>query len=266
MGHGHLDRAGLQHLGPQRGHFKHLFVADLGQAPRLALDPRIGRVDAVHVGIDVARALHRRGDGHGAGVRAAPAQGGDALVGVTPWKPAMTAISPAAKQASRLAGGMSSMRALPWASVGDDRHLPAQERAGLVAHVAQGHGQQTGRHLLARGDDGVVLVVRFRETLRGAARTVGPGDQLVGLARHRRDDHRHLLARRDLGGDQARHPTDALQVGHRRAAELHHQPRHVPVTSKTGQFLRGTRRDGPARASRRLLATLMRRRNAPPWF
>src|SRR6185312_6894074 len=35
---------------------------------------------------------------------------------VTPWKPAITAISPAAKAASRFPGGMSSMRALPCAS------------------------------------------------------------------------------------------------------------------------------------------------------
>jgi hypothetical protein len=31
-----------------------------------------------------------------------------------------------------------------------------------------------------------------------------------------------------LGGDEPRHPPDALQVGHRGAAELHHQPRAHP--------------------------------------
>ena len=44
--------------------------------------------------------------------------------------------------------------------VGDDRYLPAQPRARGEAHVAQGHGQQAGRHLLAGGDHGVIFVVR----------------------------------------------------------------------------------------------------------
>ena len=39
--------------------------------------------------------------------------------------------------------------------VADDRHLPAQEGAGIDAHVAQHHGQQAGGDLLAGGDHGL---------------------------------------------------------------------------------------------------------------
>ena len=47
--------------------------------------------------------------------------------------------------------------------------------------------QQAGRHLLARGDDGVVFpgVVQ-------AGDGIGPADQLIGRAGHGRDDHGHL--------------------------------------------------------------------------
>jgi hypothetical protein len=38
VGHGQLDRAGLQHLGAQGRHLQHLLIGDLGQLPGLALD------------------------------------------------------------------------------------------------------------------------------------------------------------------------------------------------------------------------------------
>ena len=54
MRHRHLDRARLQHLGAQRRHFQHLFVRDFIQLAGLRNDARIGRVDPVDVGEDVA--------------------------------------------------------------------------------------------------------------------------------------------------------------------------------------------------------------------
>ena len=48
-----------------------------------------------------------------------------------------------------------------------------------------------------------------------------PGDQLVGDAGHGRDDDGDLVAGVDLALDVARDVADALDVGDRRAAELH---------------------------------------------
>ena len=53
-----------------------------------------------------------------------------------------------------------------------------------------------------------------------------PLDQLVGLARHGRDDDRDLVAGVDLALDVARDVADALDVGHRGSAEFHHEARH----------------------------------------
>jgi hypothetical protein len=166
------------------------------------------------------------GDGHGAGVRAAAAQGGDAAVQGHALEAGDHRHLAASMAADRFSGGMSSMRARPWASsvmIGSCQ--PSHERA-LQAHVAQDHGQQAGGDLFARGDHHVVFVVGFGKARGGAAGLVGPGDQLIGLAAHGRDDHGHLLARRDFGRHQATDAADALQIGHRGAAELHHQPRH----------------------------------------
>ena len=52
--HGQLHRADLHHLGAERGHLQHLLVGDFGQPARLLLDARVGGVDAVDIGIDVA--------------------------------------------------------------------------------------------------------------------------------------------------------------------------------------------------------------------
>ena len=80
--HRQLDAAGLQHLGADRGQLQHLLVADPRELARLRHDARIGGVDAIDVGVDVAAVgLQRRRQRHGRGVRAAAAQRGDAVVG-----------------------------------------------------------------------------------------------------------------------------------------------------------------------------------------
>src|SRR6185437_3857572 len=57
---------------------------------------------------------------------------------------------------------------------------------------------------------------------------LAPADQPVGRPRHRRDDDRDLVAGVDLALDPAGHVADAVEVGHRRAAELHHDAGHDP--------------------------------------
>ena len=75
---GELDRAGLQHLGPQRGHLEHLVVGDAGQLARVGHHVGIGGVDAVHVGEDLAHVGLERGGERDAGeVGAAAAEGRD---------------------------------------------------------------------------------------------------------------------------------------------------------------------------------------------
>ena len=224
MRHGHLHRAGLQHLGSQRGHLQHLFVADLGQPPGLGLDPRVGGVDPVDVGVDVADVgLHRRGDGDGAGVRAAAAQGGNAALPVDALETGDHGDLAAVHGGDQLLRRNLLDPGAAVGAVGEDRHLPAHPRAGAQAHVAQRHGEKAGGHLLAGGHYRVVLVVRGLEPLRGRAGAVSPGHQLVCLAGHGRYHDSHPLARLDLSGHQPGDAPDALQVGHRGAAEFHHQ-------------------------------------------
>ena len=80
-----------------------------------------------------------------------------------------------------------------------------------------------GGHLLAGGHHRVVFVAA---SCRRRRRSRLQADQLVGLAGHGRDHHRDLVAGLDLALDEARDAPDALEVGHRGAAEFHHQPGH----------------------------------------
>ena len=61
---------------------------------------------------------------------------------------------------------------------------------------------------------------------RAAARLVDPADQLVGLAGHGRHHDRDLVAGIDLALHMARGLADTLDIGDRRAAELHHDAGH----------------------------------------
>jgi hypothetical protein len=131
MHHGQFDRAHLQHLGAERGHFQHFLEGDLRQALRLRHDARIGRVDAVDIGVDIA-AVGLDAAAMATALVSDPPRPSVAirLSGATPWKPATTATWPMPKRSISRSPSMSVMRAAPWAlSVLIGICQPCQERA-----------------------------------------------------------------------------------------------------------------------------------------
>ena len=97
---------------------------------------------------------------------------------------------------------------------------PCQERAATPCGL-QRQREQSGGDLLAGGDHRVVFAGVVQR--RGGA---APVDQLIGRAGHGGDHDGDLVAGVDLALDVARHVADAVDVGDRRSAELHHQPGH----------------------------------------
>ena len=140
---GQFDGSVLQHLGPQRGQLQHLVVADAIHLFGFGLDPRVGGVDPVDVGVDFTQVrFHRSGDGHGGQVAAAPAQGRDATVGIDALKSgddddfALFQL-PAHRFGIDLfdpCGGV--------ALVGDDTGLPSRHRHGGISHLVERNAQQ----------------------------------------------------------------------------------------------------------------------------
>ena len=62
--HGEFDRAGLQHLGAERGLLQHFLIGNAVELAGASDDPRIGGIDAVNIGVDIAGGIERRRHGH----------------------------------------------------------------------------------------------------------------------------------------------------------------------------------------------------------
>ncbi len=222
--HAELDRAHLHDLGAERGQLQHFLERDLVEAARLRHDARVGGVDAVDVGIDVAAFGADRGrDRDRRRVRAAAAERRDAAGLLVHALEAgddgdLLVLLEALDQfgAVDVEDARRGVRV-----VGQDRQLPALPGARIDAHALQHHREQPGGDLLAGRDDGVVFARVMQR--RGVA---APGDQLIGHARHGRDDDGDIVAGIDLALDVARDVADAVEIGDRRSAEFHHQPSH----------------------------------------
>ena len=78
---GEFDAARLHDFGAGRGHFEHFVVADLGDFLRAGNDARVGGVNAIDVGENLAEVgLGGGGEGDRGEVGAAASEGGDAAV------------------------------------------------------------------------------------------------------------------------------------------------------------------------------------------
>jgi len=104
---------------------------------------------------------------------------------------------------------------------GQDRQLPALPGAGIDAHAFEHDGEKAGGDLFAGRDHGVVFAGIVQR--RGIA---APGHELVGHARHGRDDDGHVIAGVDLALDVAGDVADAVEIGDGGAAEFHDEARH----------------------------------------
>jgi hypothetical protein len=147
--HGHLvfacklDRADLQHLAAQTGHFQHFLKAHRMQTTCLGHHARVGGVNAIHVGVDQAfGGFHGGCHGHGRGVRATAAQRGDVAFSVDALK---------AGDDDHLAGVQVGAHALVVdrldarlgvAAVGADGDLPASVADRFHSFGLQRDGQQ----------------------------------------------------------------------------------------------------------------------------
>lgn len=108
--------------------------------------------------------------------------------------------------------------------VGLDRDLPALPRTGMYTHRLQGDGKQTSSDLLTGGNDGIIFpCVVHRRCL------TGPGHEFIGFPGHGGNNNGDLMSGINLAFDMPGHITDAVNIGHRSAAEFHHNACHGKV-------------------------------------
>ena len=231
----------MQDLGAQRGELQHFLEGHGLHAPRLGHHARVGGVDPVDVGVDLALVrLQRRGQSHGRRVRAAPAQGRDVAVGIDALKARHD------HDLARLEVGQDRLRVdavdegLRVRRVGVNADLPAHAAARLQALGLQRHGQQPDRHLLARGDHHVVLA-RVGKLLH----LLGQGHQLVGLAAHGRNHDHDVIALALALGHAPGDIFDAFDGTDRGAAVLLHDESHSLLSCRAKAAAQRASKRGP---------------------
>ena len=237
-----LHGARLHDLGALVGQLEHLLVADDGDEPGVGDDARVGREDALHVGVDLAGVgLEAGGQGHGRRVRAATAQRRDLARGEGLVRGALEAghdDDPPAADLGAHAGRVDVGDARPAvARVRADAGLRSGQRDGLDARRLEGHGHERAADVLAGGEQEVHLA--RVGVVRDGGRQV---EQVVGRVAHGADDDDEVCAGATVAGDPPGDVADALGIGERRAAVLLDDERGH------GRSLREGRPDG--RASR----------------
>ena len=213
---GELDRAQHQHLGAGRGQLEHLLVRDGVELARLGNEARVGREDALDVGVDLARVgLERGGERDRGRVRAAPAErrhlvrGRDALEAGDEHDRALRerVVDPPRADLEHLRARVLG--------VGDDARLRAGERDRGVAEVVDRHRGERARDPFPDREQHVELArVRSRRDL------VGQLDQVVGRPAHRREDADDVVSGLARGHEPPRDRLQPLRAGDRGTAEL----------------------------------------------
>ena len=152
-----LDAAQVQDLGAGRGQFQHFLAGDPVDLPGGRDNARIGGVDAVDVGEDLAHiGVERRGQGHRRRVRAAAAQRGDFVGGA-----AHALEAGDDRNVPLVQGGADAVRVdvddpgLAVDAVGDHAGLGSGEGLGRGAELVDGHGQQRHGDAFAGGKEHV---------------------------------------------------------------------------------------------------------------
>ena len=145
-----LDCPAVHYARPGAGQLEHLVVADSVQATSLGHDARVGRVDAVHVGVDFAgRCVEHGGQGHSRGVAAAAAQRGDVERLVDPLKPGSDHDSAGIQRRVQPVGRNGLDAGLGVAAVGHNADLSPRHADRFVPQRVDGHRHQGHGHLLA---------------------------------------------------------------------------------------------------------------------
>ena len=188
------------------------------QLARSRDDARVGGVDALDVGVDLAGIRAERGRDRGRGEIGAAAAEGRHLVGrrdaLEPGHEHDLAVVERLVDAAR--AHLDDLR-LPVHRVGDDPGLGAGERDRLVPEVEDRHRRERAGDALADRDEHVELArVRLVGDL---ARQV---EELVRRVAHRGEDTDDAVAPLAGGDEPAGDALELLGVAHRGAAELHH--------------------------------------------
>ena len=228
---GELDGAALHDFGAEAGQFQHFVVRDLVQLPGGGNDARIGRVDAVHVGVDLAQVGLESGgqsDGREGGTTAAERR--DLPFGSLPLEAGHDDHVAAIEHLMNLLGGDVGDLGLGMDAVRVDAGLRSGQGNRRNVEGMQGHGGQGDGGLFAGGQENVHFsFAGQRHDLLGQL------DQAVGHTAHGGDDHDDLIAFGAMTGNAGGDIFDPIGVADGGATIFLNDQGHAAVTRSTNQ-------------------------------
>ena len=247
----------MEHLGALGCQLQHLVVGDLLQLAGIGHDAGVGGVHAVHIRVDLAELCPEgRRQRHGAGIGAAPAQGGHIAHPVHALE-AGDDDDAVLVQLRLDAFGIDPLDAGVGMDAGGlDAHLPRRQGHAGQAHGLQRHGAQRHGNLLSGGQQHIHL------PLGGVGiDLLGLGDELIRGVSLGGEDHDQVISLQILLRDDTGDIPDALRVPHGAAAEFLYDQTHSVSFFASDWFLlsyAGQRRSVPPYGRTRIQASTRR--------
>ena len=150
---GEFHGANLQDLGALAGHFQHFLEGNAVQATGVIHHTGIGRVDAIHIGVDLTLVgLQGRGQRHGGGVGTTTAKGGNVAVRINTLETGHDHHTAAIQIGAHFLVVNLFDTGLGVDTVGAQGNLATRVGAGIDTQLLQRHGQQGNSDLLAGGN------------------------------------------------------------------------------------------------------------------
>ena len=217
----------MQYFRAEAGHFQHFFEGDAVEFARFGFDTRVGGIDAIDVGVNLAFVgVQGGGKGDGGGIGAATAEGGDVAVFVHALKSGDDDDFACIQIAADVVAVDAFDARFHEGAVGEDFYLAAGVRHRRYAAFFDGDGEQGDADLFAGGHQHVHFA--RAGTLVDVVREC---DEAVGFAAHRRDGDDDVVPRFLCGDAFFGDVFDALHRAHRGAAVFLYDQCHVMLLS-----------------------------------
>ena len=220
-----FDRLGVENLRAGLRHLLHFLVGKRVQPFCFRNHTRIGGIDAIDVGTNLAPlGVERRCHGHGCRVASAPAKGRHLFAIRNALIPGNDDDSPVGQFVLHAKGTHLDNSRIHVAVVGDDAGLAARETDGVASKFTYRHREQRHRDAFPGGKQHVQFAsFRVRRDLPGHFK------QMIGRVAHRGNDHYHLMPLIPRADDAPGHLAYFIGIGHTAAAVFLDDDRH-PIT------------------------------------
>ena len=217
----------MQYLSAERRQLEHFIIGDGVELARILDDARVGGVNAVNIGVDLAQvSAERCGDGDSGRVRAAAVEGGHVAHLVDALEAGNDDDAAVVQLCLETVAGDALDARVRVVAVGLHADLPAGQGNDREAELLDSHGEQGHRDHLTGVEQHIHLASGRTLVQLGSL-----FDEVIGGVALSRNDDNDLVAGLSGAGDDVSDILQSFGVGDRGAAELLHNKTHSCLIS-----------------------------------